>query len=390
MSKTSTIFGIVLKTIILLIILIYFNICQAQNQNNKKTDSTEVEINYNDGPHIYWKNDTTAIVFYMCDNTIDSQTIYSSDTIYFEGFCNDSVLDYVIPVGKHKAEPYIYSNVPKIFVLSDIHGEYEYFVDILIKSGLIDKNLNWIWGDGHLVIDGDVFDRGDMVTECLWLIYRLEIQADQQGGKVHFLLGNHELMILRSDNRYINEKYLKGIVKKSRIDHADLYGPDMELGRWLRTKPTAIMINNILFVHAGISPAILERRLDIKWLNETAWSKIDLRSSQLAFDSTAKFLFGSKGPFWYRGYFYEMENRYPQITQAQVDSSLDYFGATAIVVGHTGVAQVTGLYGNRIYAIDIPFEDIYELEGLFWKNDNFYRVTGDGTQHPIELKSLDD
>ena len=34
--------------------------------------------------------------------------------------------------------------------------------------GIIDKNLNWKFGKGHLVVLGDIFDRGSMVTEVLW------------------------------------------------------------------------------------------------------------------------------------------------------------------------------------------------------------------------------
>ncbi len=44
---------------------------------------------------------------------------------------------------------------------------------------------------------GDMFDRGDQVTECLWLVYALEETAKAAGGYVHFILGNHELMNLQ-------------------------------------------------------------------------------------------------------------------------------------------------------------------------------------------------
>ena len=71
---------------------------------------------------------------------------------------------------------------------------------------VIDTDLTWSFGDGHLVIVGDVFDRGPNVTECLWLIYRLEQEASAAGGAVHFLLGNHELMVMRGDLRYLNER----------------------------------------------------------------------------------------------------------------------------------------------------------------------------------------
>ncbi len=52
-----------------------------------------------------------------------------------------------------------------------------------------------------------MFDRGEQVTECLWLIYSLEEKAKAVGGYVHFVLGNHEIMNLQGDFRYVQEKY---------------------------------------------------------------------------------------------------------------------------------------------------------------------------------------
>lgn len=376
-------------SLIVCTLILFINSANAQYADSSKADSATVEINYNDGPHVYWQDDTTAIVFYYCNESIIRDTIVNSNTnkvsdvIRFNGLCEDSAIEYVIPVNNYTINPYEYNEVSKILAVSDIHGEYEHLESALLNSKVIDSNLNWIWGDGHLVIDGDIFDRGDKVTECFWLVYRLEHQAKEYGGMVHFTLGNHELMVMQADDRYINEKYLEGIVKKSRIDHVDLFGPDMELGRWLNTKNMAVIINDILFVHAGISPLFVEKGLKLEWLNKTVRDIIDYNSAKVAFDTTAKFLFGSKGPFWYRGYHYEMENRYPQITMAEVDNQLEYFGVRTIVVGHTGVEQVMGLYENKIFAIDMPFEDLNCIQALLWKDNQFYRVDCDGTLAPL-------
>ena len=350
----------------------------STNQYKAAPDTIAVEMTLDDGPYVYWQDDSTAIVFYFCDSAVDKRTFTVKDNLRFDGFCRDSAISYVISVGNHIIEPHIIDNASKIFAVSDIHGEYEYFEDILRKGGLIDLENNWIWGDGHLVIDGDVFDRGDKVTECLWLIYKLERQAKTAGGRVHFILGNHELMVLRGDNRYIHERYLDGIARKTRIRHEDLYGLDMELGRWLRSKHTAIKINNILFVHGGVGPFLPGDGWSLEELNQKVRESLDLRSSQVALGDTAKFLFGSKGPFWYRGYHYEMDGKYAQACSAGIDSVLTYYDVEAVVVGHTGVDSVIGLYDNRVFAIDIPFEDMHCLEALLWEKGTFYRVTGTG------------
>jgi len=338
----------------------------------------------NDGPHVHWPNDSSVIVFYLHEGEVVKKSFAVADTLRFRGFGPDTVSEYLIIKESKENEACVFKDVSKIFALSDIHGEYEYLVDILTGAGVIDNAGHWNWGTGHLVINGDVFDRGDMVTECLWLIYRLEKEAQRAGGAVHFTLGNHELMVLQGDNRYVHEKYQKGIVKKTRIKHEDLYGPDMELGRWLRTLPTVIKINDIVFVHGGIHPSLLDYGFSPEDLNDAVRRGLDLRSSQTAFNDTVKYLFGSKGPLWYRGFHYEMENSYPKATDSELDRILSYFDAQKIVVGHSEVDSVSGLYHNKVVAIDIPAEELGSFQGLLWEEGRFYRVKVNGTRELLE------
>ena len=94
-----------------------------------------------------------------------------------------------------------------IFVVADTHGEYEILASMLKAQHVVDGKLRWSFGRGHLVVLGDVFDRGAHQTEILWLIYELEAEARKAGGGVHFVLGNHEAMELQGDLRYLNPRY---------------------------------------------------------------------------------------------------------------------------------------------------------------------------------------
>ncbi len=283
-----------------------------------------------------------------------------------------------------KIESSIFEDVPKIFILSDVHGQYDRFVQILKANHVIDEELIWQWGDGHLVVLGDVLDRGPEVTEALWLIHQLEKQAEKKGGKVHFSLGNHEMMVLRGDNRYVNIKYLDGIVKKSKINHEDLYGSDMELGRWLRVKNTIVRINNIVFVHGGISAFVTDLNLTARLINDNIRNAIDLSSARLAFDDFSRFLIGSKGPLWYRGYHYEMEGKYPMASPKEIDRILNRFDSDAIVVGHTETDSIITHFDNRIISIDIPMDELGALEALIWENGVFYRIDYRGNKKRLE------
>lgn len=338
---------------------------------------------FNDGPHVYWESKTDAVVFYLCGGEFAAQRYRTSSAITFKGMCADSLVTHEILARAPTIQPFEFTNVPKIFAVSDIHGDYDELVRLFKAAGVIDDNFGWSWGTGHLVIVGDVFDRGSYVTECLWLIYRLEREAEAAGGRVHYLLGNHEMMALRGDERYINPKYLSGIVRYTTIKYRDLFGPEMELGRWLRTKNLAVKLNDVIFVHGGLGPATVERGLDLKALNRTGRKIIDLSSSALFFSDEAYFVNGSEGPLWYRGYHYGMGDQYKPITSEQLDSVLAYYGASALVVGHTERDQVEGLYDGRVYGVDVPVQESGKFEGLLWENGTFSKVSEDGTVGPI-------
>jgi hypothetical protein len=225
-------------------------------------------------------------------------------------------------------------------------------VELLTNARVIDEQLHWSWDKGHLVVVGDVFDRGDRVTECLWLIHRLEREAREAGGRVHYLLGNHEMMVLRGDNRYINVRYLDGIPNETTIEHKDLYGPDMEFGRWLRSKHVAVKLNDIVYVHGGLSPEAVELGMELDDMNELVRRIIDVRSYELLFSLQLYFVNGDTGPLWYRGYHFTRPE-YAQATSEQVDAILDFYDAEAVVVGHTEVDYVESLYEGRVFGVDV-------------------------------------
>ena len=60
------------------------------------------------------------------------------------------------------------------FAISDIHGQHELFIKLLQSQKVINEENQWIYDKGHLVIVGDIFDRGDQVTETLWFLFFLE------------------------------------------------------------------------------------------------------------------------------------------------------------------------------------------------------------------------
>lgn len=274
----------------------------------------------------------------------------------------------------------------KLLVLADTHGEYEILVAFLQRQGVIDEKLRWRFGDGQMVVTGDMFDRGAHQLEILWLFYKLEAEAKRKGGALHVLLGNHETMILRGDERYLHPRYPQVAKILGAGSYSALFTADTPLGNWLRSRPAVFRLGDMLFLHGGISPAIVDAKLDLAMLNNgirTALRTPSAMSKQL--DPVTQLIAGSSGPQWYRGYFGTGEDATPS---AEIDRSLGRYGASRIFVGHTIVDKVTPLYDGKVIAVQVyPHRDESNgdpvLEGALREKGIWYRVGATGLREQL-------
>ena len=272
---------------------------------------------------------------------------------------------------KYHTEPekHSFEGEGSIAIMSDLHGEYDNYIRVLKRTGILDRDLNWSFGNGHLVILGDIFDRGPMVTEILWHLFGLEIQASAAGGKVHILLGNHEYMILTGDNKFIDNKYrhVEQITGKS---YSDLFLSNSVLGNWLRKMPVALKINNMLFTHAGISTELVREKTDIDQMNRIYRDKLTGRphdGSDLSSGSTKNTQLGEM--LLFRGYFTD-----DLFSESKLDSILTFYGVDRIIVGHTTLSEVKSMYNNKLIGIDAGLMYYHTGEILLYENSAFYRV----------------
>lgn len=367
---------IIALTLLIVFIVKFFHLYPAATA--EEFDSTLASLN--DGPHLFWDNESDYHIIYANHGQELRLDGSINDSAYFNGAGYDKNNRYEI--GFEPPLKAQYDSIPKFFVLSDTHGEFDYTVELLKAQKIIDEKNNWSFGDGHLVINGDLTDRGRHVTELLWLVYQLEQHAQKAGGMVHFLLGNHEIMVMQKDLRYINEDYAK-ICSLLTIDYDQFYSDQTELGRWLRSKNCVMKLNDILFVHGGLKPDLIEKGYSLQQLNEIVKTSLNLsRDSVKAVDSL-KYIYGSLGPFWYRGYHYESD-KYPHATKAQIEALLDFYKVKKIVVGHTVVDSVTALYDGLVLAVNQDYEVKEEYEGLFWEDGKFYAADIGGAKRLIE------
>jgi predicted MPP superfamily phosphohydrolase len=273
-----------------------------------------------------------------------------SNFIYFNGILSDTN-SYFLNTNI-RTEPDQYSLNRPIFVMGDVHGDYYGMIDLLQKGNVIDEKLNWKWGSGHLVFLGDIVDRGENVTECLWLIYKLERQARKEGGYVHYLLGNHEIMIMTKDYRYLADKYFY-MNDQLGIDFSRNYDQNSFFGKWLSSKNSLVKIGPYLFLHAGLSYESFLNKYSIPNMNSTVRQYLKNPKAK-TFSDTIHWLLGDTGPFWYRGYN-AIHDSVSIIKSSQLDSILKFYDVKTIFVGHTHTPKIKRAFNGRVVLMDVPY-----------------------------------
>jgi hypothetical protein len=185
-----------------------------------------------------------------------------------------------------------WSDIDAVLAVADVHGDYDALVAVLRQAGIVDQDLNWAGERTHLVVVGDVLDRGPDSRRVLDLLMRLEPSAEAAGGRVHMTLGNHEVMNLTGDLRYVSaeefaafandvppearerfferfaadrpefadrtaaRREFEQLFPRGYFGHRAAFAPDGVYGEWLLQQPLIVVVNETAFVHGGLSAAM--------------------------------------------------------------------------------------------------------------------------------------
>jgi hypothetical protein len=294
------------------------------------------------------------------------------------------------------------SATSRVVAIGDIHGDFDAFTGILQRSQLVDPSLRWAGGNATFVQTGDFLDRGPKARAVMDLLMALQKDAPRQGGRVIVLMGNHEAMNIYGDLRYVSDTDYASYAddsagtRRKKAESPRLPGfeercaafdIDGRYGKWIRTLPAIVRINDSIFLHGGIHPDLSAQ--SIEQINEAIANEIK------SFDSYKQFMADKKiappcstleersaaartalekakgkdaetlksflgygtwlsinenGPLWFRGY--------AQWTDAdgepQIQRLAKAFGAARFVVGHT--PQLSGAivtrFDGKVYLID--------------------------------------
>lgn len=308
--------------------------------------------------------------------------------------------------------PCTWAGIEKIIAVGDLHGDFKNFVIILKATKVVDEKLHWAGGKTHLVQAGDIMDRGPDAKKIFDLLMKLEKEAEEAGGKVHMLIGNHEEMnitgiafdyigyitveqfvsFLPDKYREKREKEVRGLVANKTLTDIDTdksldinlreYWQDVitkdeqarkiyinyfnEIyGKWILEHNAVIKINDIIFVHGGISDEYSTWRLeDINNLLRDElnyFRKVQESSKFLETTFHPQIVYNKLGPLWYRGLALENEKVYKN----EVDRILHNLNANYMVIAHSVISNevistdTLSRFQGRIWTIDTGISDFY-------------------------------
>jgi hypothetical protein len=302
------------------------------------------------------------------------------------------------PPGQAADDPCRVPDAPRVVAVGDVHGAYDSLLAILRFTGLADEKGRWTGGKTHLVQTGDLLDRGKDVRKVLDLLMRLEGEAGKAGGGVHALLGNHEVMNMLGDLRYVNveeyldyrepeserrrDHYYEAVLERAQknakaagqafdatafrakfleqaplgfVERTAALSAEGRYGKWLRQRPVMAKVDGVVFVHGGLTPEVAA--LGCEEVNARVKRELNEDMEQTRKDPLSTLSAGENGPLWYRGLTQDDES----ILAPRVEQVLRALGARAIVVGHSvmGDGRIQARVGGRVIGIDIGMGEVY-------------------------------
>ncbi len=328
----------------------------------------------------------------------------------------------------------------RIVAVGDVHGGYERFTGLLRAAGLVDTGAHWSGGRSVLVQLGDSIDRGPDDRRVLELLMRLESEARAAGGDAIALLGNHEVMNLHGDLRYVSRQTYASFAEPGSpalpgkrpgyAEHREAFGPTGRYGKWLRERPILAIVGGVAFVHGGVTAELAARGADrLNQLNREQLALFDqarallvarrpeLRLAELAElrrEAAAELAQGAtkreraplemftrygtwmcahpRGPLWFRGYAEWSDAE----LGAELPAVLAGLGVRHVVVGHSPQAggRIRARANGAVLLIDTgllgpPFYPGGSAQALEIEGGRFSVIDENGERTPLSVQSGD-
>ncbi|MBT9543965.1 MAG: metallophosphoesterase [Candidatus Sericytochromatia bacterium] len=253
----------------------------------------------------------------------------------------------------------------RLVALGDLHGDLDAARRALRLAGAIDAQDHWIGGSLVVVQTGDQLDRGDQELELLDFLDQVATEAEKAGGKMHLLNGNHEIMNVQGDFRYVSPAGFQSFDKLklpeppsarallSKVpafakQRAIAFLPGGPYSLRLATRKSVLLLGDTVFVHGGVSPQHVDYGIDKLNGDYQNWLKGTV-------PNLPALLTNDQSPIWSR--VYSDPGLTPDCTQLK--QTLDKLGLKRMVVGHSVHPKVNSACEGQIWRIDVGMARAY-------------------------------
>lgn len=257
----------------------------------------------------------------------------------------------------------------RIIVIGDLHGDYQAMLHALYKATVINNKGEWIGGKTFVVQLGDQLDKGGRGVELynsgdtleelkiIEFMHHLNDEAVKHDGAVYNLIGNHELMNIIGDFRYVSQTHMDEF--RGQSVRRELFKPGGALAHKLACNTCGILqIGGWIFVHAGLLPEHASKYTidDINIIvRDILLGKISILDLS---GDIHELIFGKNSLFWNRHYSLDT-NKDSCDTLNKTLEILDVGSTGGMVVGHTIKPTITGACNNRLWMADVGMSSAF-------------------------------
>ena len=265
----------------------------------------------------------------------------------------------------------------RIVAFGDLHSDIGVARKVFRLAGATNEKDEWIGKSLTIVQTGDFIGRSDDERQVVDFLFDMRKKAEAGGGKVHVLIGNHEVMGGRVDNQAVgpnpfpawggisglnlNDPRLRILLPNERARGAALMAGGVYAKR-LAEFPTVLQLGGTVFVHGGVTPRWARYGIDKINAEVRDWlmGKTPEPDSARGVDDGDRVM-------WTRQFSRDVDERDCSL----LDESLGILGAKRMIVAHTVHPEITPRCDNKVWAIDVGMSRAYggKIEALEILND---------------------